>query len=119
MNVAEPERSPGATHAHPSKGLAAVVGHRGFFGVFVALMLLAGLSFALSFADLGVATVPVAMLISLAKATLVAAFFMELVEQRFVNRFVLVAAAAFVVLLITLMVADVLTRGTPPLLVPG
>ena len=96
-----------------------VVGHRGYLGVFGALMLFAGLSFLLSFVDLGAMTVPAAMLISLAKAALVAIFFMELIEQRFVNRFVLIAAAAFVVLLVALMVADVLTRGTPPMLVPG
>jgi cytochrome c oxidase subunit 4 len=94
------------------------VSHRGFLVVFAALMLFAGLSFSLSFVDLGAMTVPAAMIISLIKALLIAIFFMELIDQRFVNRFVLVAAAAFVVLLISLMVTDVLTRGTPPLLPP-
>src|SRR5438067_13233758 len=95
-----------------------MVTHGGYLAVFAALMLFAGLSFFLSFVDLGAGTVPAAMVISLVKAALVAIFFMELVEQRFVNRFVFVAAAAFVILLISLMVADVLTRGTPPMLPP-
>ena len=102
-----------ASHAHHK-----MVSHGGYLLVFGGLLLFAGISFALSYVDLGVMTVPVAMLISLAKALLVAIFFMELIDQRFVNRFVLVGAAAFVVLLISLMVADVLTRGTPPMLPP-
>ena len=104
---------------HATSKHSKMVSHAGYLGVFGALMFFAGLSFFLSFLDLGVMTVPVAMLISLIKALLVAIFFMELIEQRFVNRFVLIGAAAFVVLLISLMVADVLTRGTPPLLPPG
>lgn len=103
-----------AKHGHHK-----MVSHGGYLAVFAALMLFAGLSFFLSFVDLGVMTVPAAMIISLIKALLVAIFFMELIEQRFVNRFVLIGAAAFVVLLIAFMVADVLTRGTPPLLPPG
>lgn len=96
-----------------------MISHGGFFVVFVGLMLFAAISFGASFVDLGVMTVPVAMLISLVKAFLVAMFFMELVEQRFVNRFVLVAASAFVLLLMALMVADVLTRDVPALMPPG
>jgi len=100
-------------------GAHKMVSHGGYLLVFAGLMLFAAISLLLSYASLGAMTVPVAMLISLIKALLVATFFMELIAQRFVNRFVLVAAAAFVVLLIALMVADVLTRGTPPLLPPG
>jgi len=102
-----------AKHGHK------MISHRGYFIVFFGLMLFAALSFAMSFVHLGVATVPVAMSISMVKALLVVMFFMELVEQRFVNRFVLVAAAAFVLLLMGLMVADVLTRDVPTLLAPG
>jgi cytochrome c oxidase subunit 4 len=102
-----------------SQGHHKMVSHGGYLLVFAGLMLFAGLSFVLSYARLGVMTVPVAMLISSIKALLVAIFFMELITQRFVNRFVLIAAAAFVILLIALMVADVLTRGTPPLLPQG
>lgn len=93
--------------------------HRGHLLVFAALMVLAATSFGLSYVHLGVATVPVAMLISLLKAVLVAAFFMELVKQRFVNRFVMIGASAFVLLLLALMAADVLTRDVPTLLTPG
>jgi cytochrome c oxidase subunit 4 len=83
--------------------------------VWLALMALAAASFGLSFVDLGGATVPVALTIATLKALLVALFFMELLDQRFTNRAVLIAALAFVVLLASLMGADVLTRDPPPL----
>jgi cytochrome c oxidase subunit 4 len=91
---------------------------RSFFLVFAGLMVLAASSYALSFAPIGSISVPVAMLISASKALLVVLFFMELVGQRFFNRFVVVAAVVLLSTLISLMAADVLTRETPPLLPP-
>jgi caa(3)-type oxidase subunit IV len=82
------------------------------------LLLLAAVSYAVSFASLGSLRVPVALAISAAKAALVVIFFMELVHQRFTNRFVVVAAIVLVLTLIALMAADVITRGTPPMLPP-
>lgn len=91
--------------------------HRTFFFTFVLLLLLAAASFGLSFVHLGVMAVPAAMAISLAKAVLVVLFFMELVVQRFTTRVVVVGALLMLMLLISLMVADVWTRH-PALLPP-
>ena len=74
-------------------------------------MALAAVSYAVSFASLGAMRVPVAIAISIAKAALVAIFFMELIDQRFTNRAVLAVALLLVVTLIALMAADALTRG--------
>jgi caa(3)-type oxidase subunit IV len=60
--------------------------------------------------------VPAAIAISVAKASLVVVFFMELVRQRPTNRFVVIAAMLMVFTLTGLMVVDVLTRDTPPML---
>ena len=103
-------------HASPHHRL---VNHRTYALVALALFVLAGASFALSFVHLGAMTVPVAMAISLAKALLVAIFFMELIAQRFVNRFAVIGALTMILLLVGLMLADVATRSVPPLLPPG
>ncbi len=99
-------------HEHPK------VNRRSFFLVFAALIVLALISYGLSFARLGTLSVPLALSISVVKVTLVAVFFMELVAQQFVNRFVVVTAMLMLSTLIVLMAADVLTRETPPLLAP-
>jgi cytochrome c oxidase subunit 4 len=77
-------------------------------------MALALISYLLSRAHLGGLDVALALLIALAKTVLVALFFMELVEQRFVNTLVLIVSGALAVLLLSLMVADVSTRHTFP-----
>jgi cytochrome c oxidase subunit IV len=84
---------------------------RSHFAVAASLMALAAVSYAVSFASLGAMRVPVAIAISIAKAALVAIFFMELIHQRFTNRAVLAVALLLVVTLIALMAADALTRG--------
>jgi cytochrome c oxidase subunit 4 len=91
---------------------------RAFRLVAFCLVALAAISYGFSFVSLGPMRVAVALAISLAKAMLVAIFFMELIDQRFTNRFVLIAAMTLVCTLIALMTADVITRGTP-LLVPS
>jgi cytochrome c oxidase subunit 4 len=80
-----------------------------------ALLGLAGLSFALSFAHLGALALPAALAVAVAKAALVAAVFMELRAAGFVARLALVVAAGFIALLVGLMSADVATREAPPL----
>ena len=92
---------------------------RSYFAVFAALMALAAVGYGISFASLGAMRVPVAIAISVAKASLVAVFFMELIDQRSTNRFVLAAALILVCTLIALMAADVLTRGIRRCCHPG
>jgi cytochrome c oxidase subunit IV len=90
-------------------------------GVFtwLALLVLTGVSFALSFVHLGVLSVPVALFIATVKATLVATFFMELAIERFTVKVTLISGFFFVCLLISLMAGDVPTRPVPALLPPS
>lgn len=87
------------------------LGLRAYFLTWIGLLLLTGLTFGLSFAPLGSFDVAVALAIATLKATLVAVFFMHLYEQRGVTRLVLVVSGVFVALLVSLLVADVVTRG--------
>lgn len=99
----------------------------GYLATFGALLLLSGITLALSFVHLGRWSVAIALLIASTKALLVALFFMHLVEQRTTNRLVAVTAIVFVGLLVGLMVVDVDTRpglstksvDRPPPLPPG
>ena len=69
-----------------------------------------GLSLALSFVSLGAAALPVAIAIALAKAVLVALFFMELAKEGLQVKLTLLVAVFLVVLLGALMIADIVTR---------
>ena len=77
---------------------------------FGALVLLTGLTFALSTVELGAWSVAVALAIAITKASIVALFFMHLWDHEGMSRLVLVIAALFVGVLSLLVVADVLTR---------
>lgn len=83
--------------------------------VFIALMVLAGISLALRFAHLGSFSFPVALGIALVKALLVAIFFMEILHEKVTVRFAFVTCLSLFALLMVLTVADVLTRPIPPL----
>jgi cytochrome c oxidase subunit 4 len=81
---------------------------------FLALLGLSLLTLALSFAGLGAWEIPVAIAIAFVKASLVAGFFMHLVEESVGNRLALGAAVAFILLLASLTMLDVVTRADPP-----
>jgi cytochrome c oxidase subunit 4 len=92
---------------------------RGLLVTWVALMLLAALSLALRFAHLGDFGFVAALGIALVKAVLVALVFMELAYERPTVRIAFVAGLVMVAFLMTLVIADVMTRATPPLPPPG
>jgi cytochrome c oxidase subunit 4 len=79
-----------------------------------ALVLLTAASFGCSLLRLGGWDVVVSLVIATAKATLVAAVFMHLLEERFASRAVLLVAGILLTILIVLTSADVLTRHTFP-----
>jgi cytochrome c oxidase subunit 4 len=89
-----------------------------FLITWVALMLLALLSFGLSYLPLGRLEGPLALGIAAMKGALVVLFFMELIGQRASNKIVLITGVVWLLLLATLTTADVLTRPTPPLVPP-
>jgi cytochrome c oxidase subunit 4 len=84
-----------------------------------ALLALWVLSFVLSYAHLGAAALPVALVIAATKAALVVMFFMELLRESLSMKLTLLAAGGLLAVLIGLMVADLVTREPAPLDVPG
>jgi len=89
-------------------------GARSHVLTWIALMILATLTLLLSRAHFGHLDIFFALIIAVVKTVLVALFFMELIEHRFVNSMVLIVSAGFVTLLISLTVADIVTRHTFP-----
>jgi cytochrome c oxidase subunit 4 len=96
-------------------GTAEGVSTRRLFLTWLALMLLAGLSLSLRFARLGTFGMPVAIAIAAAKALLVVLVFMEFAHEKATVRWAFLAGLVMVALLMSLMIADVMTRAVPPL----
>jgi caa(3)-type oxidase subunit IV len=82
------------------------------------LLALAALSFGLSFAQLGVLALPLALLIALGKALTVVFAFMEFGRVPASAKLLVLSALLMFALLLGLMLADVGTRGPPPLAAP-
>jgi cytochrome c oxidase subunit 4 len=87
---------------------------RRYLLVWFALLALTALSFLLSHAHLGGTDVAVALMIAAAKSSLVALFFMHLVEERFSVVMVPMVSGFLLLLLLGLVVTDVATRRTFP-----
>lgn len=82
----------------------------------IALIALWAASFGLSYVSLGDASLVVALAIAAVKAGLVAMFFMELLHESLSMKLAILSAGALLALLIGLMIADIVTRDTAPLL---
>jgi cytochrome c oxidase subunit 4 len=78
--------------------------------VFACLLALTALTTAVAFADLGRASTVIMLAIAVTKATLVALFFMHLWWSERLTRLVVGGALAWLLLLVGLTLADVLTR---------
>ena len=74
--------------------------------VYVALLILTGLTYAVTFVDVGAANLWIALLVAVFKAGLVALYFMHLKYDSPFNAFVLVLALVFVGLFIGLALMD-------------
>src|SRR5436190_399242 len=81
--------------------------------VFIALMVLAGATYAMGEGKLGAWSLPFAMAVACIKAGLVMAFFMHLAEHKGAVRLAAAIAVFFVVLLIAISIGDVATRFKP------
>jgi cytochrome c oxidase subunit 4 len=97
------------THGTPARTLLLTL---------LGLLVLAGASLAFRFAHLGAFGVAVALGIAAAKAALVALFFMEIGGEKASVKVAFVSGLALVALLLSLTVADVVTRAPPPLTAP-
>jgi len=88
-----------------------IVSPRVYVAVFLALMVLTGLTVFAATVDLGMWNTPVALVIAVTKAVLVVLFFMHV---KYSSRLVALAVGAALLWLLTLIagvVADYLTRG--------
>jgi cytochrome c oxidase subunit 4 len=88
---------------------------RGLLLTWAALMALAALSLALRFAHLGRLGMVVALGIASVKVVLVGLVFMELAFERPSIRLAFAAGLLMIAVMLTLMIADVVTRAVPPL----
>lgn len=85
-------------------------GTRSIWLTWLALLLLAGLTFGLSFLPLDGFSAPVALLIAIVKGALVVFIFMEMLGARVSSRLALTCALLLLATLLLLASADVLTR---------
>jgi cytochrome c oxidase subunit 4 len=81
-----------------------------YFLVWIALVVLTLTTYVTGRMHLGKWALPIALAIAVTKSLLVILFFMHLWEQKGANRIVIATSFVFVVLLISLTVADVATR---------
>jgi cytochrome c oxidase subunit IV len=86
--------------------------------VFGALMLLAGLTTALAYIDLGIYNTVAALVIAGLKMMLVALFFMHIWYKPGLTRIVIVAGFFWLALLVAFTLADQFTRGWTPRALP-
>jgi len=83
---------------------------RDYLLTWIALLVLSGLTFLLSFLPLGPLHVPIALLIAAGKGALIVLVFMHLAEQPSGNRVILVFWLLLFAILVALTAADVATR---------
>lgn len=81
-----------------------------YLGIFGALLVLTVITVAVAQVDLGPFALPVAMLVAVVKATLVAAVFMHLWFDNKLNLMVFIVTLLFLAIFITLTAFDLLTR---------
>lgn len=86
-----------------------------YVAIFVALMVLTGITVGVAFLDLGFWNTPIALTIAVGKATLVVLFFMHLRWSRRLTQVWALAGLLWLILLIAGTADDFLTRGWLPI----
>ncbi len=81
-----------------------------YFRVFIALIILTGVTIGVSFIDLGGFNMVTALIIAGAKASLVAMFFMHLLYDRKMNLAIFLTAILFLVIFIVFTMFDTMNR---------
>jgi cytochrome c oxidase subunit 4 len=82
-----------------------------YVGVWLALLVLTGITTGVAFIDLGPFSVVVAIAIAVIKMLLVALFFMHIRHSTRLNKLVVTGGLLWFLILITFTLADVWTRG--------
>lgn len=91
-----------------------VVPRRVYYAVFATLIVLTGVTVWIAFLDLGLFNMLAAMTIAATKATLVVAYFMHVRYGSHLIKVVLGAAVLWLLILLTLTLADYASRGWLP-----
>lgn len=88
-----------------------VVSARKYLFTYVALLVLTLATTLVAYVDLGWATMLIAILFALAKATLIASIFMHVLYEGKLVKLVIAGAVIWFVILVSLTINDYLTRG--------
>ena len=83
---------------------------RFYIGVYLALMVLLGLTWGAAYLDLGALNTPLALGIAAAKALLIAIFFMHLKSGKGLNRIFAIGALVWLLILFAFTLSDYFTR---------
>lgn len=97
----------GQTQAHPTL--------KTYFTIFAALIVLTGLTVWASFQHLGIWNTPVALGIAVAKATLVALFFMHLRYSPKLTSLVIASSLLWLMILFAITMSDYVSRSWLPI----
>ncbi len=92
-----------------------IVSPKVYLLVFLSLILLTATTTAVATIDLGPLNLVVALTIAAVKATLVALFFMHLIQTSHRTKVILSAGVLWLIILISLTLNDILTRGWLPI----
>ena len=82
-----------------------------YVAVFAALLVLTGITYAVSFANLGPGSLPVAMIVAAMKASLVVAFFMHLAYEDRFYLFIFITSLLLIALFFGFVLFDVNAAG--------
>jgi caa(3)-type oxidase subunit IV len=81
-----------------------------YYGVFAALIVLTGITYAVSYMSLGPASLPVALVVAVTKAALVCMYFMHLKYDERYHVFVFMSTIIFVGIFFTFTIFDLSSR---------
>jgi len=82
-----------------------------YAAVWIALLVLTGVTTAVAYVDLGSFSVVVALVIAFCKTMLVALFFMHVRHSTRLTKLVVVGGLLWLAILLTFTMADIVTRG--------
>jgi cytochrome c oxidase subunit 4 len=86
-----------------------------YFTIFMALMLMTGLTVAAAYVNLGIFNPAVALAIAIFKATLVILYFMHVKYSSRLTKLTLAVGLFFLIILLTLTLVDYASRGFLPM----
>ena len=107
-----------APHAHASHGAGHISPVSMYITIFLALMVLTGVTVGAAYIDLGAFNFAVAMVIAAFKASLVVWYFMHVKYQSRLTKLTLATGLFFLAILLGMMLIDYTSRNFTPML-PG